>query len=183
LKPTSGLLVILAACLAACTGTASPSLAPGSGSPSILPLLGSAEYPLDFSPTGNVRLSEGSYEGPAAPGASTALRVRTEGSPAQGDLNGDGVPDAAVVLAVDPGGSGTFHYLFAVLDSQGRPRPAASALLGDRVEVTSVGIEDGVIQAAVLERAPGEPLSSPPTVARIHRYRLVDGALREIGGP
>jgi hypothetical protein len=42
-----------------------------------------------------------------------------------GDLNYDGIPDAAVVLGVNTGGTGVFTYLAAVLNVNGAPIHAA----------------------------------------------------------
>lgn len=44
---------------------------------------------------------------------------------ALGDLNGDGINDAAVVLATNTGGSGVFIILATVLNDGGKPRQVA----------------------------------------------------------
>ncbi len=175
--------VLLILGVAACGPVSSPGASSSPASSSILPLLGSAEYPLDLSPTGNVRLADGKYQGEPLPNSATRLQVSMWEPIAEGDLNGDGLDDAAVVLAADPGGSGTFLYLFAVLNAQGRARPIAPAFLGDRVVVQSLSIEGGEIHATVLERGPNEPLSSPPTIPKPYRFRLMDGTLEAFNQP
>lgn len=53
-----------------------------------------------------VRLVEGRSEVPA-PGSATRVKTWVLGKPVYGDLDGDAGEDAAVILAHDPGGSGT----------------------------------------------------------------------------
>ena len=55
-----------------------------------------------------------------------------------GDINNDGAPDAAVVLAASGGGSGTFYSLEAVVNQYGKPVDIASISLGDRIVVKAV---------------------------------------------
>ncbi len=170
-------LAISALALAGCRGfnLSSPTFPPGSSS--ILPQLTSAEFPLDISPSGTVRLTDGIFEGKPEPGSATRLTVRLGNTIATGDLNADGVDDAVVILIVDPGGSGTFTYLAAVLNEDGVPRPVASALLGDRVVVNSLAIRDGTIGVTLLEHGPGQPLTAPPTLQQDRSFTLQDGRL------
>lgn len=134
--------------------------------------LGSIEYPLDLSPDGTVRLSEGEYVGSAAPGSATKLTVRLTGTMATGDLNGDGVDDAAVVLLADPGGSGTFYYLAAALKEGDGYHSVVSTLLGDRIDVETVKIQKSTIEVTFLDRAPGQPMAAAPTVQTTRSYQL-----------
>lgn len=142
-----------------------------------LPQVASADFPLDLSPGGSVRLTDGQFEEPPVAGAATRLKVWLDDPIASGDLDGDGDADAAVVLVADPGGSGTFRYLVAVLNESGRARPLAPLLLGDRVGIESLGIESGVISLTLLDRASAEPLTDPPTLRLPLTFRLREGAL------
>src|SRR5690606_27850974 len=96
-----------------------------------------------------------------------------------GDLNGDGVDDAAVLLASESGGSGTFIDLHAVLDENGAPVDAASAFLGDRVQVDSLVIEDGLILVDLITQGPGDAMCCPTQQER-RIYVLVDGELVDL---
>src|SRR6185295_1067652 len=57
-----------------------------------------------------VMLVEGKSETPAAPGSATKITTTIFGEPVRGDVNGDGVNDAALILVQNSGGSGTFYY-------------------------------------------------------------------------
>jgi hypothetical protein len=142
--------------------------------------LGNATYPTEHAASGSVTLVDGAYQEEAAPGSAAQVQIMLDpGSVAYGDLNGDGVTDAAVVLIAQTGGSGTFHDLYAVLDEGGVPTPAASTLLGDRVKIQSVAIDAGAIQVEMLTQGPGDPMANP-TQPITRRYRLEGDQLVEM---
>lgn len=62
-----------------------------------------------------------------------------------GDLNGDGKPDAAVLLAENGGGTGVFVSLITLLDQNGAPLQNGSVLVDDRPKINSIKIQDGKI--------------------------------------
>jgi hypothetical protein len=97
---------------------------------------------------------------------------------ATGDLNGDGNPDAAVILFSNYGGSGTFGELAAVLNEDGLLRQVASAPLGDRVKIKSLAIKDGVISVNLLSHGPKDPMATP-TKETTKQYKLVGQKLVE----
>jgi hypothetical protein len=133
--------------------------------------LRNASYRVSLAPDG-VRLSNGEYREPAAAGAAPGITVSLEDSlTAVGDLDGDRVVDAAVVLIASGGGSGSFRELAAVLNRGGTPYQAASAPLGDRVKVQSTAIHAGQIQVRMLSQGAGDPLCCP-TVETIRAYTL-----------
>ena len=101
-----------------------------------------------------------------------------------GDLNGDGLRDAAVVLSYSGGGSGTFFYLFAVLNRNGAPVPVGSRDLGDRVRVMSLEISNGNIILMMVAHGPDDGLCCPTqdTVAYFHLHGN-DLALESIDPP
>src|SRR5687767_5588888 len=69
-------------------------------------------YPMDHLGAGSIQLADGAYRDSAA-----GLSVKLERS-AVGDVDGDGRADAAVILASQTGGSGTFVDLYTVLDRE-----------------------------------------------------------------
>jgi hypothetical protein len=172
-------LVVASVCDVACAPTPPPTLLASSTPASIMQMLGSADYSLDISSTGSITLTNGEYVEPAAPGSATRLTVRLGDTIATGDLNGDGVEDAAVILVADPGGSGTFSYVAAVVNQDGDLQGVASALLGDRIEIKSMTIRGGTIEVTILDRAPGEPMASPPTIEVTLSYQLHGARLEQ----
>jgi hypothetical protein len=78
-----------------------------------------------------------------------------------GDMNGDGKDDAAVILAENGGGSGTFESLVVMVNQAGVPHQAGGVQLGDRVHINSVDISDGVVHVDMLAQGPGDALCCP----------------------
>jgi hypothetical protein len=128
-----------------------------------------------------VQLSGGKYEG--APfvegGASRPTVTLLDRFYALGDLNGDAVPDAAVLLAESSGGSGTFVYLAAVLNQDGQPVNVATQLMGDRPDVQSIAIDQGEILINMLVAGPDSPLCCPDLPVS-PRFRLEGDELVEL---
>ena len=79
-----------------------------------------------------------------------------------GDMNGDGAPDAVVLLAVNGGGSGTFHELAILLNRGGKPVYAATKRgLGDRNIVNSLAIVKSVAIIEMLVQGPADAMALP----------------------
>ena len=109
-----------------------------------------------------VRLTDGLYEGePFEEGGASRPTVTFSGAYALGDLDGDGLEDAVVVLAENSGGSGTFVYLAAVLNRDGRVENGATTLLGDRVQVQKVDIVAAGIRVVSISHGPDDPMCCP----------------------
>jgi hypothetical protein len=127
-----------------------------------------------------VQLADGLYEGePFVPGGASRPTVTfLDPFYAFGDLTGDGVEDAAVTLAENSGGSGTFIYLAAVVDQDGAPQNVATLPLGDRVNLKSLTILDGQIGVTMVSHAPDDPMCCPSVESSV-RYRLEDDQLVE----
>ncbi len=73
-----------------------------------------------------------------------------------GDLNGDGSIDVVVPTVEQLGGSGSFYYLVAFLNENGKPREIATKLLGDRIVINSIKIENGTISIDMLDHGPND---------------------------
>jgi hypothetical protein len=95
---------------------------------------------------------------------------------AMGDLNGDGLDDAAVLLVENGGGSGQFESLVVVLNVGGSPKQAGQAELGDRVLVNAVTIASAAVTLDMVVQGPNDPLCCP-SVPEKQVYRLVGNAL------
>jgi len=110
------------------------------------------------------RMSNGVAELPTEPGSATKNTLRIVGEPVVGDINGDGEPDAALLIRNDPGGSGTFYYAVVAINDA-RTYHASNVLpLGDRIEPQTVVFTDGHFVYNFAERKPGEPMSERPSV-------------------
>ena len=120
-----------------------------------------------------VTLVDGRYEGEpfGAGGASRPTVTLLPETVTYGDLDGDGRADAAVVLVSDSGGSGTYHYLAVVQSRDGKPANVATVLLGDRVQVRSLAIENGRLLMNLLAHAADDPACCP-TLEIIRAFRL-----------
>ena len=121
-----------------------------------------------------------------------------------GDLNGDGLPDAAVFLAENGGGTGVFVSLVVVINQAGQPVQAGSVFIDDRPIIAGVEIVDGKIgvtatihgnqrprllprPAGAADLCPGgrQPHPDPPDLhlpqRRIARHLYHQPALRQPG--
>ena len=78
-----------------------------------------------------------------------------------GDLNQDGVNDAAVLLAENFGGTGVFVSVNAVLNEGGQPRHAASTMIDDRPQIGNLDIRDGEIYLEAIVHAFDDPACCP----------------------
>ena len=138
--------------------------------------LKSGEYRSEWSAKGKINLSDGIYQEKIAPDSATELVIRLSDKVAFGDLNGDGAEDAAVLLISDPGGSGTFYDLAAVINSNGKPQHAASVFLGDRVKVEEVSIRSAKIVVKMVIHQRTDP-SCCPSLKVEQKYALKKDAL------
>ena len=125
---------------------------------------------------GKVQLKEGKFSQKYGEGETQVNQVEFLQS-ILGDLNGDGVDDAAVVLWANTGGSGLYSYLAAVVNQDGKVQPVGAQLLGDRVKVQGLSVKDGKIEIQTLEPGPNDPQCCPSQL--VQRTYQVDGnALR-----
>lgn len=173
------------------TATAAPTVMEASptpfqvlGSPTAAPLTTSVITPLTLDKLRNgtyyapfyrrtVTLKDGAFSEGVSP---NSYSVQMLDLVASGDLNGDGVNDAAIILAESGGGSGVFESIVAVLNSGGLPYPVGQAVLGDRFKINSVKIISGEISLDLLVQGPNEPMCCP-TQPEVQTYRLVEGTL------
>ena len=124
-----------------------------------------------------VALVNGRAEREAAPGSATKVTTTLADPRVSGDLDGDGRPDTVVVLVSQPGGSGTFFYVAALLNATGGVTTTPAILLGDRIKVTGVKLDGRAIVVEVLDRTAGQPMSESPSVAAMKRFVVDHGAL------
>jgi hypothetical protein len=133
-------------------------------------------YTIEFAGEGAIQLENGVFREAKDPDQATRTVVMLTRYVAFGDLDGDGVGDAVAVLETDPGGSGIFFELVAVVASESGPHQVASASLGDRTDVEDLKLADGVIRLDLITHGPEDPLCCP-TAREARRYRLIGDTL------
>ena len=141
-----------------------------------------ATYITEFRDAGHLTLRDGRFSEPVAEGSASMLTVNLE-QVATGDLDGNGSADIAAVLVADPGSSGLFYTLHALLEHAGRAHHAGSALLGDRIRVRSVRIEGALVTVRLLDRPADAAFSSAPDVPVTRRFAVRSGELAEVASP
>lgn len=88
------------------------------------------------------------------------------GEPVYGDLNSDGVDDAALYLVQNPGGSGTFFYIAEAINFDGHFVGTDAMFLGDRIAPQNINITEGIAVANFAERKVGEPMTAKPSIGK-----------------
>ena len=108
-------------------------------------------------------LRNGRFEGePYVDGAASRPVVMIRpGSIVLQDLDGDGFDEAAAVLVVNTGGSGTFFYLSVVANKDGIAQGVAVASLGDRTKLQHISVDGRRIMLESLEHGAGDPMCCP----------------------
>ncbi|MCX7099113.1 MAG: META domain-containing protein [Methylococcales bacterium] len=129
---------------------------------------------------GTIRLSNGEFKKQYGEGATEMNQVNLE-KIAIGDLNGDGLADAAVILAWQNGGSGTLKYLVAVKNAFGLAQQIDSIFIGDRPQIHSLTINDGTVALNATLHGPQDPQCCP-TLQVTQHYALQANKWRQTSG-
>ena len=118
------------------------------------------------------------------------MTARYFGNEVMHDLNDDGVKDVAFLVIEDGGGSGTFFYVVAALNTPDGYVGSQAFYLGDRIApqttevvtgTTTMGTQrKGVIVVNYADRAPGEPMTTRPSVGKSIWLKL-DPATMQFG--
>lgn len=107
-----------------------------------------------------IKLTDGAYSGVVNGGD---LHSQLLPGIQYGELNGDGIDDAALLLAENTGGSGNFVSLIVVFSRDDRFQQAAGVLIDDRPVIEAMVIADGVVKLKGLVHAPNDPMVNPTT--------------------
>lgn len=139
-----------------------------------------------------ITLTNGKSEVEITPGSASKQITIISGDPVIDDLDGEGDLDSALILTQTSGGSGTFYYITAALTMPVNASTTASTtpaievkglnsfLLGDRITLQSVNIEDKVIVVNYLDREIDQPMTEEPSVSRVRYFKTENGMLTEI---
>jgi len=98
------------------------------------------------------------------------------GKPVLGDLNGDGINDAAVIITQDTGGSGLFYYVAAAISDTKGAHGTNAIFLGDRIAPQNIEIKNQQIIANYADRKSGEPMTKTPSEG-VSAYLIFDGTV------
>lgn len=124
-----------------------------------------------------VRLENGVAETPSAPDSATTIVTRYFGNELITDLDGDGREDVAFILAQMSGGSGTFFYVVAAVNTDRGYVGSDGYFLGDRITPQNIILSPNpchqhVIVVNYAERAAGEPMTAVPSVNKSAYLKL-----------
>jgi hypothetical protein len=127
-----------------------------------------ATYIIDSTP---VTLKNGVAEVEAAPGSASKITTRYFGNELKTDLDGDGREDIVFLLTQNTGGSGTFYYVVSALNTSRGYVGSDAYLLGDRIAPQTTEVSQNPNQKYVIivnyaDRAPGEPMTTSPSVGK-----------------
>ena len=109
-----------------------------------------------------------------ASGSVEKITTTVFGEPVRGDINADGESDAAVMLVQNSGGSGTFYYVAAAINSGGRAIGTNGILLGDRIAPQNISIASGTILVNYADRKPSDPMTTKPSIG-VSKYFIYNG--------
>jgi len=138
-------------------------------------VLKNAEYSSEWTGSKKAPLADGQYQEQAAPGSAIHVVVMLSDRMAFGS-SGTGQNTAAVILVTDPGGSGTFYDLAAVVQQDTKPVHIATAPLGDRIRINSLAMEGDEIVVDMVTQSPDDPFCCP-TQQVVRRYGLQENEL------
>lgn len=129
--------------------------------------LRNAEYRSLNTESGTVRLSDGVFAD-----QSTGLSVELTNFYAIGDITGDGVDDAVVLLATTVGEDGPFYSIAGLVNDEGEFKPAGVVLLGQGVHIDELAIANNRILVEYVRPRPNDPECCPSQrVAGVYRLR------------
>ncbi len=116
----------------------------------------------------SVTLTDGWSETDSGADSSSKIVTRYFGNEVWYDLDGDGREDVVFLLTQETGGSGTFFYVVAALDTADGFIGSQGLLLGDRIapqttEVSRNPDHKNVIVVNYADRKPGEPMTTRPS--------------------
>ena len=125
----------------------------------------------------SVTLVNGRAETSAAPGAASKVVTQYFGNELKTDLNGDGKEDVAFILTQERGGSGTFFYAVAALNTDRGYVGSDGYLLDDRIAPQSTNLSPNprhkyVVVFNYAVRAPGEPMTTQPSIGKSAYLKL-----------
>lgn len=127
-----------------------------------------------------IKFVNGQSEIEVAPGSAIKMETSIFGEPIYGDLDADGDNDAALIIIQYPGGTGTFYYVAAAVNTNESYVGTNAIYLGDRIAPQTVEIKNGELIANYADRKPTEPFSAEPTIGKSLYAKLQNNQLIEL---
>ncbi|MFZ1241686.1 MAG: hypothetical protein WAV66_20350 [Anaerolineae bacterium] len=153
--------ITLLAGMVSCTIQSSPAHTPTSSPHLTLDALKNAEYRTN-NLVETIRLTDGFFYPPPISGESQSDWFVMLTEPVIfGDVSGDDVPDAVLILTSRFGGTGIFRELAVVVNDNGKPHNTATDYLGDRVIINTAKIQDGEIILDMVVHGPNDGFCCP----------------------
>jgi hypothetical protein len=124
-----------------------------------------------------VKLKDGMSETPSAPGSASMITTKYFGNELTTDLNDDGRPDIVFLLTQENGGSGTFFYVVAALNTPTGYIGSDGYLLGDRIAPQTTELSKNpkqihVVVVNYMDRATSSPMSTKPSIGKSAYLKL-----------
>ncbi len=114
-----------------------------------------------------VTLVDGVAETEIDPGSASKVVTRYFGNEVAVDFNDDGGKDVVFIMTRTGGGSGTFYYVVAALDTEHGYIGSHALFLGDRIAPQNIQVHgDHTISVNYADRAPGESFAVQPSVGK-----------------
>ena len=125
-----------------------------------------------------IRLSDGKFVGKTyAPGSTTRpVAELVTALQLHGDLNGDNLTEALVLLTTTSGGTGTYTHLALMGRRDGQLENLDTVLLGDRVQVRNLKSDGAMVLVELVEPGPEEAVCCPQSVVQ-QQFQLIDDRL------
>jgi hypothetical protein len=199
--------MILSLAVAGCTAQ-TPTLAPATETsqpePTPLPVadltldqVKNAEYTVDLGESmPSFTLVDGAYQSGTDTSQPGYFQATISDKVAFGDLNGDGLGDAAVSIGFNMGGTGVFEYVVAMLNQDGQPVQAGYYYVDDRARIDAMTLSEQRVVVDAMVHGPNDPMCCPtltvqaslqlpldngPLLWLAHQTsEIVPGAFREI---
>lgn len=128
-----------------------------------------------------VTLEDGINETPTGEDSSTMITTRYFGNELFKDLDGDGREDVVFLMTQEGGGSGTFFYAVAALNTESGYIGSRGVLLGDRIAPQTIESGEGAqVIVNYADRAVDEPMTTAPSVGKSMRL-LFEPASMQFG--
>lgn len=140
-------------------------------------------YTIDGQP---ITLVDGVAEKVVSPGSDLKQITRYFGNSVDVDLNRDGSIDKAFLLVQNSGGSGTFYFVVAALNTPDGDVGTNAILIGDRIAPQTIIVDPGSpFQFIVnyVERRADDPMSAKPSRGVSRSFNLEGNALVELESP